>query len=123
FYAATSGSPYSLIYQSSAFGSGSNAPLPYVPKNQTDANLIDKKDAGGNVIYSAQQQWTDLDAFISGDKYLSTRRGQYAERNGMRTPWNHDLDMKIMHEFRLSKTNKFQTLQISLDVFNVLNLL
>ena len=40
-----------------------------------------------------------------------------------RTPWNHQLDMKLMHEFRLSQTNKFHTLQISLDVFNVLNLL
>jgi hypothetical protein len=117
FYAGTSGSPYSLIYQSSSFGAGSNAPLPYIPKNQSDANLKD------NGTYTAAQQWTDLDAFISGDKYLSTRRGQYAERNGMRTPWNHELDLKILHEFKLSKTDKFKTLQISLDIFNVLNLL
>jgi hypothetical protein len=117
FYAGTSGSPYSLIYQSAAFGSGSNAPLPYIPKNQADINLRD------NGSYTAAQQWTDLDALISGDKYLSTRRGQYAERNGMRTPWNHDLDMKLMHEFKLSKTNKSKSLQISFDLFNVLNLL
>ena len=117
FYAGTSGSPYSLIYQSSSFGAGSNAPLPYIPKNQSDANLKD------NGTYTAAQQWADLDAFISGDKYLSTRRGQYAERNGMRTPWNHELDLKILHEFKLSKTDKFKTLQISLDIFNVLNLL
>ena len=117
FYAGTSGSPYSLIYQSASFGSGSNAPLPYIPKTQADINLKD------NGTYTAAQQWADLDAFISGDKYLSTRRGQYAERNGMRTPWNHDLDLKLMHEFKLSKSNKAQSLQISLDVFNVLNLL
>ncbi len=117
FYAGTSGSPYSLIYQSAAFGSGSNAPLPYIPKNQADINLRD------NGSYTAAQQWTDLDALITGDKYLSTRRGQYAERNGMRTPWNHDLDMKLMHEFKLSKTNKSKSLQISFDLFNVLNLL
>ena len=117
FYGGTSGSPYSLIYQSASFGSGSNAPLPYIPKTQADINLKD------NGTYTAAQQWQDLDAFINADKYLSTRRGQYAERNGMRTPWNHDLDMKIMHEFKLSKTNKSQALQISLDVFNVLNLL
>ncbi len=117
FYAGTSGSPYSLIYQSAAFGSGSNAPLPYIPKSQADINLKD------NGSYTAAQQWADLDALISGDKYLSTRRGQYAERNGLRTPWNHDLDLKIMHEFKLSKTNKSQTLQVSFDVFNVLNLI
>lgn len=123
FYAGQSGNPYSLIYQSAPFGSGSNAPLPYIPKDQSDINLADKKDAGGNVIYSAAQQWADLNAFIEGDKYLKTRRGQYAERNGMRTTWVNELDMKLMHEFKLSRTNKNRSLQISFDVFNVLNLL
>ena len=64
FYSGQSGNPYSLIYQSAPFGSGSNAPLPYIPKSQSDINLLDKKDAGGNVIYSAGQQWTDLNNFI-----------------------------------------------------------
>ena len=77
----------------------------------------------GIVVYSAAQQWTDLNNFIEGDKYLKTRRGQYAERNGLRTTFVNDLDMKIMHEFKLSKTNKSKTLQLSLDVFNVLNLI
>ena len=117
FYAGVSGSPYSLVYQSAPFGSGTNAALPYIPKSQTDINLKD------NGTYTAAQQWADLDALISGDKYLTTRRGQYAERNGLRTPGNSDLDMKIMHEFKLNKKNPSQTLQLSFDVLNVLNLL
>ena len=117
FYAGTSGSPYSLIYQSASLGNGSNAPLPYIPKDQSDIKLAD------NGTYSKEQQWADLDAFIKSDDYLKTRRGQYAERNGLRTPWNHDLDMKIMHEFKLSKSDKSKALQISFDVINVLNLL
>ena len=123
FYAAQSGSPYSIVYQSAPFGSGSNAPSPYIPKSQSDIVLADKKDAGGNVIYSAAQQWNDLNNFIEGDSYLKTRRGEYAERNGLRTTWSNELDMKLMHEFRLSKTDKSKTLQLSFDVFNVLNLL
>lgn len=123
YYSGISGSPYSLVYQSPPFGSGSNAPLPYIPASQTDIRLMDKKDAGGNVVYSAADQWTDLNNFISGDKYLKTRRGMYAERNGMRTPWNHDLDLKLMHEFKLGKANTNHSLQVSLDIFNVLNLL
>jgi hypothetical protein len=117
FYGGQSGNPYSLVYQSAPFGNGSNAPLPYIPKNQSDINL---RDNGG---YTAAQQWTDLNNFIESDKYLKTRRGQYAERNGLRTPWVHDVDMKLMHEFKLSKTNKQHSIQISFDVFNVLNLL
>ena len=119
FYSGQSGAPYSVVYNSGGapFGNAANANLPYIPKDQTDIRLID------NGTYTAAQQWTDLDNFIKGDKYLSTRRGQYAERNGMRTPWNHELDVKLMHEFKLSKTNKMQSLQISLDIFNVLNLI
>jgi hypothetical protein len=123
FYSGQSGNPYSLIYQSAPFGSGSNAPLPYIPRDPADINLADKKDANGNVIYSAAQQWADLSSFIDGDKYLKTRKGEYAERNGMRTTWVNDLDMKLMHEFKLSKTDKSKSLQLSFDVFNVLNLL
>lgn len=123
FYSGQSGNPYSLIYQSAPFGNGSNAPLPYIPASQSDINIIDKKDAAGNVTYSAANQWSDLNNFIEGDKYLKTRRGQYAERNGLHTAFVSDLDMKIMHEFKLSKSNKSKTLQLSLDVFNVLNLL
>ena len=117
FYAGVSGSPYSLVYQSAPFGSGTNAALPYIPVTQSDINLKD------NGTYTAEQQWDDLNKFIYSDKYLQTRRGEYAERNGMRTPGNSDLDMRLMHEFRLSKTNPSHTLQISFDLFNVLNLL
>lgn len=125
FYSNQSGSPYSFIYAASGapFGNASNANLPYIPKNSSDMLLADIKDAGGNVVYSSAQQWTDLDAFISGDSYLKTRRGQYAERNGGRTPWNQSMDIRFMHEIKLSKTNRNHALQISLDVFNVLNLL
>jgi len=119
FYSGQSGNPYTVVYNSGGnpFGNAANANLPYIPKDQNDIRLAD------NGAYTAAQQWTDLDKLISGDKYLSSRRGQYAERNGLRTPWNHDLDLKLMHEFRLSKSDKTKTLQISFDVFNVLNLL
>lgn len=125
FYSGQSGSPYSVVYNSGGnpFGNAANANLPYIPKDQSDINLKNVKDAAGNVTYSAAQQWTDLNSFIENDKYLKTRRGQYAERNGLRTPWNHDLDLKLMHEFKLSRKNNNHAIQLSLDVFNVLNLL
>ena len=134
FYSGQSGSPYSVTYAFSGslqylqsgntpFSNKSNAALPYIPNGSGDIILADVKDANGNVTYTAAQQRQDLDNFINGDKYLRTRKGQYAERNGLHTPWNHDLDMKIMHEFKLSRTDKSKALQISFDVFNLLNLL
>ena len=122
FYAGQSGSPYSVVYNSGGnpFGNSANANLPYIPKDQTDIRLADYTRNGK--LYTAAQQWTDLNNLISGDKYLSSRRGQYAERNGLRTPWNHDVDLKLMHEFKLGKDGG-RSIQLSMDVFNVLNLL
>jgi hypothetical protein len=119
FYSGQSGSPYSVIYTNAPFGNSSNAPLPFIPADQSQIHLADYTRSDGTV-YTAAQQWTDLNNFINNDSYLSKHRGQYADRNALRTPWNHELDMKIMHEFKFSGS---KSLQISLDVFNVLNLL
>jgi hypothetical protein len=125
FYSAQSGSPYTVIYSASGapFGNSNNANLPFIPASPSDILFKDIKDATGNVTYSAATQLNDFWDFVNKNDYLKSRIGQYAERNGMRTPWNQELDMKLMHEFKLSKTNKSQALQISLDVFNVLNLI
>ncbi len=124
FYSGQSGSPYSFVYSSSPnpFNNAANANLPFIPANEAQANLADVVK-NGVVTYSAAQQWLDLSKVIEGDKYLKTRKGQYAERNAAHTPWNHNLDMKLMHEFKFKGNNKQRSLQVSLDIFNVLNLL
>ncbi|MBS1776196.1 MAG: TonB-dependent receptor [Bacteroidetes bacterium] len=126
FYSGQSGSPYSVIYSSSpnAFNNSSNATLAYIPANANDIKLSDVKDANGNITYSVAQQRADMETFIEGNSYLSQHRGQYAERNALRTPWNHNLDLKLMHtwNFNVSKT-RTNSLQLSLDIFNVLNLM
>jgi len=125
FYSAQSGSPYTVIYSASGapFGNSNNANLPFIPSTPGDINFKDIKDAAGNVTYSAASQSTDFFNFVNSNDYLKTRKGQYAERNGMRTPWNQELDLKLMHEFKLNKNNPKQSLQVSLDIFNVLNLI
>ncbi|HMC87844.1 MAG TPA: carboxypeptidase regulatory-like domain-containing protein, partial [Chitinophagaceae bacterium] len=113
FYSGSSGSPYSLIYASTPGNiiNGSSS-LPYIPTAaESNTMILDPTNRAA------------FNAFVDGDSYLKTRRGQYAQRNGLRTPWNHDLDMKLMHEFKLSVNNKSHALQISFDVFNVLNLI
>ena len=73
---------------------------------------------------SAASQWANFNDWISNDKYLNSRRGQFTERNGARTPWNNQLDLRIMQEFTLNasskKTNK---IQISFDVINLSNMI
>ena len=50
--------------------------------------------------------------FVNSDEYLSSRKGQFTERNGGRTPWSTTIDLKFTH-------NVDKKLQLTLDVFNI----
>ncbi|MCK9399993.1 MAG: TonB-dependent receptor [Bacteroidales bacterium] len=97
--------------------------LMYVPVDQTDINLIDKMDSEGNITLSAAQQWDDLNAFIEGDDYLSTRRGEYAERNSSRAPFQNIIDLHFAQDFYINVKDKRNTLQFTFDIFNFTNML
>jgi hypothetical protein len=73
----------------------------YIPRNQSEIKLQNIVDRNNVVLVSAAEQWTQLDAYINSD-YL-THRGQYAERNAARTPWNHQVDIKIIYETKFHK--------------------
>ncbi len=121
FYEANQGSPYSFLYREGADllndDSRDNA-LIYIPANQSEIVLRD----GENGL-SSQQQWDALDAFIEGNDYLRSRRGQYAERNGSRGPWSNTIDLKFLQDFYINTGKYKNTLQVSLDIFNFTNLL
>ncbi len=118
-YTGTSGSPYSFIYGGDVNQDGSSKnDLIYVPASADEINLRDITDGSGNIVVSAEQQWENLDRYISGNDYLSERRGKYAERNGAKTPWNHQLDMKWEYTRKLKKG---KALSLSFDMLNVLN--
>jgi hypothetical protein len=117
-------SRFSYVYSGDMNGdnAGGNNDLMYIPKAQSEIALtpITNSDA---TIYSAAEQWADLDAYINQDKYLSKHRGEYAERNGAIMPWRGQLDMRILQDFYIKAGGKRNTIQISLDIFNVGNLL
>lgn len=118
-YNGKSGSPFSYVYEGDVNRDGSaKNDVFYVPNNQSEIVLQDLINSEG-VLVTAQDQWNQLDAYISNDAYLKSRRGKYAERNGARTPWNHQVDAKFIFEKKL-KNNR---LEFSLDIFNVANLI
>ena len=97
--------------------------LIFVPANQGQINLVPYTNAAGQVV-SAAQQWQQLDAYIGQDKYLSSRRGDYAQRNGAISPWYTQLDAKLMQDFTVAtNSGKKNTLQVSFDILNLGNLL
>ncbi|HAG16540.1 MAG TPA: TonB-dependent receptor [Bacteroidales bacterium] len=100
-----------------------NNDLLYVPISATDIHFGTVVNGVGVTASDAAAQWTALNAFIDQDDYLSTRRGQYAERNGASLPWFSQLDFRFMQDFHFKVKGKKNTLQLSLDVMNIGNLI
>jgi len=122
FYNGQSGNWYSYVYnqRNVANETGSNnreRSLIYVPETSNDIVLVDNGDM------TAEEQWTLLDRFIEEDDYLSTRRGQYAEKNGSRTPFTHQFDLRIAQDLGVNIGGRGNKLQLSFDIFNVGNLI
>jgi hypothetical protein len=123
FFEAGQGNRFSYTYagdmnRDGIFGND----LIFVPASQEQIRLVDYVDTRGNTV-TAAQQWLQLNAFIEQDEYLSSRRGQYAERNGSLSPWYTQLDMKILQDFFVTTGKKKHTLQLSFDIQNLGNLL
>ncbi len=120
FYEGAEGAPFSYVYND--FGdilddTGSSSALIYVPANQAEAQLVDSGDL------TAAEQYQALNAYIEGDDYLSTRRGQFAERNADRSDWTHIVDLKFAQEFGIKFGEKVHRLEFTADIFNFTNLL
>ena len=138
-YFSFGGTQVSLVYEGQSgdlftyiYGSGDdltnedsrNRALVYVPRNQDEIVLVDRTDRDGNVVATAAEQWAALDDFIANDDYLSSRRGQYAERNESRAPFINVFDFRLLQNVFIEQANgKRHTLQFSVDIFNVGNLL
>jgi hypothetical protein len=119
FYAGRSGAPYSMIYGGLNFlANGSNANLVYLPKDRSEISLVPYTDNKGNVV-SADAQWAGFEEFIVAQN-LTGKRGQYLKRNELTSPWINSMDVRLSHEFKLKNKQSFQ---ISIDIFNFLNLL
>lgn len=120
-YSMRSGNPFSFVYEGdmNRDGSGKNDLL-YIPRDASEIQLQPILDVNGVETVSAAEQWAQLDAYIAGNPYLASHRGQYAMRNGARTPWNHQLDMRLAYQRPLLKGK--QSIQITCDLINAGNL-
>lgn len=93
-----------------------NRSLIYIPENQNDITLVETNGI------SPQEQWERLDAFIEDDSYLSKNRGSYVGKNSNFIPFTSFLDLSVRQDFGLNVAGKSHKLQLSLDVFNLANL-
>lgn len=112
---------YSYTYNGDVNGDGQSFnDLIYIPKDKNDINIVPAKDDNRTV----DEIWSQINAFIEQDPYLSKHRGEYTERNGAIAPWAHQLDLNISHDIKLPlKNGQVHTLRFSFDIANFLNLL
>ena len=74
--------------------------------------------------FTGTGQAAAFESYIQQDEYLNGRRGQYVERYGALAPWRGRWDLKVLQDFNFNVANgKENTIQISLDVLNVENLI
>ena len=112
YFNARSGLPYTWIINGDANGDGIFQDPAYIP-------LVDDP----NVSYgtATQEQIDAFNAFIDGDSYLASHRGQIAGRNAERLPWVHQLDLGLQQE--LPGLFAGHKSIVRLDVYNFLNAL
>lgn len=119
FYNGQSGQPLSYIYNGDLNNDGTVNDMIYIPAQQSDINLVTIPATGTKPAVAPDQQWAALDAFIQKDKYLRSHRGQYAERNAARLPFQNEFDFRLLQEFKVKAGNSTNKLQLSFDILNV----
>jgi hypothetical protein len=112
----------SYLFSGDANGDGgSSNDLIYVPVDQSEMRF--QQYTSGGVTFTPQQQAEAWDAYIEQDEYLSTRRGQYAERNAVFLPMVWRADLSVAQEFFTRFGGKINRFQVRLDVLNFTNLI
>ncbi|WP_436490662.1 TonB-dependent receptor [Chitinophaga sp. ARDCPP14] len=121
----SSGNRFAYIYGGDINNDGTTSnDLLYVPKN-SEIDLMQfapLTDVNG-VVQNAAAQKAAYKAFIEQDHYLRSRRGMYTEKYAGVSPWFSQVDMRVLQDFYFKSGEKIRTVQISLDVVNLGNLI
>ena len=121
-----SGNHYSLIYEATRGGYNYS----YMLKNDMngdgysyDALYIptDGEVANGEFRFVSLDDAQRFMDFVHNDDYLKNHQGEYAEAYSVYSPWVHRVDFAYKHDFKVNVGKTKHTLQLSLDVKNVLN--
>jgi hypothetical protein len=96
--------------------------LIYIPRDTSEMNFVQFTHTTGRV-FTVAEQVAAFEAYILQDAYLSSRRGQYAERNGQWMPMFNRVDLSIMQDIFRNIGGKRNAGQIRFDITNFGNLL
>lgn len=98
-----------------------NNDLMFIPNNGNQIQF-EPYTLNGNT-YTAIQQQQAFEYYIANDPYLSSRRGQYAERNAIALPMLHRVDLSVTQDISFKIRGKLTSFQVRADILNFGNLL
>ena len=105
---------YSYMMVNDMNGDGYNYDAIYIP--------TDQEVSSGAFRFVSNDDAARIMDFVHGDAYLSKHQGQYAEAYSVYSPWVHRVDFSYKHDFSVKIGNTINTLQLSVDIKNLLNL-
>ena len=105
---------YSYMTANDMNGDGYNYDMIYIP---TDEQVASKE-----FRFVSEDDAKRFMDYVHADKYLSKNQGKYAEAYSVYSPWVHRLDFSYKHDFKVRAGKSMNTLQLCLDVKNLLNL-
>ena len=123
-YDGQSGRPFSYVIGNSADmvqERGDPNSLFYVPQSAGKLSFAETDVRGLRV--TPEQQAAALEDFISGNDYLSTKRGEYTARNADRTPWEGVFDLNVRVEVFQQLLGRRQSVELTANIFNFSSLL
>lgn len=82
----------------------------------------DKEVADGAFRFVSDNDRDRFMDYVHKDKYLSKHQGEYAEAYSVYSPWVHRVDFSYKHDFRIKIGKTVNTLQLSFDIKNLMNL-
>jgi hypothetical protein len=101
---------------------GNTSDLLYIPASADELTFKDIT-SGATVTYAAADQKADFWAYVNKNEYLSSRKGQYAERYGDLRPWLNRFDFKIAERFDVKVAERKYGIELSLNMLNVGNMI
>jgi hypothetical protein len=124
YYEGANQARFSYIVGGDLNNDGNNASdLMYIYAKGSDVPFVPFLNKDGSVKYTVEQQQAAYDEFVSNSPYLRKHKGQYAERNSALTPWYNRVDARLLQDFFVKTGNTTHTLEFSVDVINLPNLI
>ncbi|MCQ2115478.1 MAG: TonB-dependent receptor [Bacteroidales bacterium] len=106
---------YSAMLTNDMNGDGYNYDALYIP---TDAQVANKE-----FRFVSDNDRDRFMSYVHATPYLRNHQGEYAEGYSFYSPWVHRVDMSYKHDFKVRIGKSVNTLQLSVDLKNALNML